>query len=283
MIIDNVQDKYIWRCRGARCNRSKKSIRVDSWLKGGQMLLPLTTFVTALFLFCINKSQTEVELAMDRLMSHQTVSVWFNFFREVMSWDMLHNPIMLGGRGHTVQVDESYFSGKRKYHRGRLVGNIQHPWVLGLIDTTTKKVALFIVPDRTGATLVGFIERIVLPNTRIVTDGWGGYRGLAASPMNYTHDVVNHAENFVDPQTGAHTQEIEGFWTHAKARYKAARGFDPEVRANYIDEIQWRWNFRGGNIFGRMLQVMGQMENPNRDYANLPQGVLANKPDVVYP
>lgn len=282
LVRDNMQDGYIWRCQGRRCNRSKKSIRDGSWFEGG-VHLALTTLVTALYFFSISRTQVEVAEYLDRLMCHLTVSVWFNYFRELFSWDMEHNRIWLGGRGHTVQVDESFFSGKRKYQRGRLVGAVDSPWILGLIDTTTKQVAMFILQDRRADTLIPLIERMVRRRTKVVTDCWRGYTRLAQSPMLYVHETVNHEENFVDPITGANTQEIEGFWTHAKRKYKTARGFGADVRANYLDEIQWRWNHRGENIFGHLLRIMSQVKNPNRDYANLPAAILATKPDVEYP
>jgi hypothetical protein len=32
----------------------------------------------------------------------------------------------------------------------------------------------------------------------------------------YTHLKVNHSVNYKDPETGAHTNTIEGSWLHAK-------------------------------------------------------------------
>ena len=92
------------------------------------------------------------------------------------------------------------------------------------------------LPDRAGPTLMVKIEQYVADRTTITTDGWAGYNGIARSAKNYIHQVVNHTENFVDLLTGAHTQDIEGFWAHAKAKYKSARGFHRNVRANYLDE-----------------------------------------------
>lgn len=216
-------------------------------------------------------------------MAPQTLSTWYNYMRELTSWDMLNPPIQIGGVGHTVQIDESFFSGTRKYHRGRVVGGMDQPWVLGLMDINTTRVVMISLPNRTAETLVPLIEQHVRPRTRIITDGWLGYTQLSQSLNNYIHEVVNHTENFVDPQTGAHTQNIEGFWTHSKMKYKASRGFSANVRLNYLDEIQWRWNNRRQCLMGRLFTVMRRLSNPNAAYANLRRVYLARKPPVVYP
>jgi hypothetical protein len=42
----------------------------------------------------------------------------------------------------------------------------------------------------------------------IQTDMWKGYLGL--EKLGFSHGMVNHSENFKDPNTGIHTNTIEG-------------------------------------------------------------------------
>eukprot|EP00171_Calliarthron_tuberculosum_P022256 IDg22256t1 len=50
---------------------------------------------------------------------------WYNLCREVCSKRMENEPRLIGTPGHPVQIDESYFSGRRKYNRGRLLSGNQ--------------------------------------------------------------------------------------------------------------------------------------------------------------
>ena len=46
------------------------------------------------------------------------------------------------------------------------------------------------------------------------------------------HYAVNHSENFVDPDTGAHTQTVEGFWRQCKS-YLPSFGLKPKYLRIY--------------------------------------------------
>ena len=129
-----------------------------------------------------------------------------------------------------VEIDESKF-GKRKYNRGRMV---EGTWVLGGIERETNHCFLTSCPAnrRNEATLLPIIQQFVLPGTKIITDGWKAYINLGQH--GYVHMDVNHSEDFVNPATGAHTNRIEGTWTHAK--YKAINSLtsiDTKVGTKY--------------------------------------------------
>jgi transposase-like protein len=79
-----------------------------------------------------------------------------------------------------------------------------------MVERSTNRIRIELCPDnrRDAATLVPIIERHVHPGTMIYSDGWAAYRGLQEA--GYQHQTVIHDRNFVDPDTGTHTQTIEG-------------------------------------------------------------------------
>ncbi len=58
-----------------------------------------------------------------RQTQHSTSPVveWFNTCRSVCTSIIEQEPLFVGTRENSIQVDESYFSGNRKYSKGRLL------------------------------------------------------------------------------------------------------------------------------------------------------------------
>ena len=75
--------------------------------------------------------------------------------------------------------------------------------VLGGIERETKLCFFQTVENRTVDTLVSIIKDNILPGTTIISDCWKAYDGLSKEGFN--HLKVNHSVNFVDPDSGAHT------------------------------------------------------------------------------
>ena len=71
------------------------------------------------------------------------------------------------------------------------------------------------VKDRTKETLTALIKEYIEPGTTIFSDCWKGYSELEKE--GYIHQTVNHSLYFVDPETGASTQNIERCWRDTSA------------------------------------------------------------------
>ena len=129
----------------------------------------------------------------------------------------MNNSLTFGGDDVIAQIDESLFSHKPKYHRGRAPAADQ--WVFGIVDTSTTPGVGYmeLVPDRRAVTLIPVIQRFVLSGSIIHSDQWAAYQPLVHH-RNYHFQTVDHSQNFVDPATGVHTQSVESYW--AKAKYK---------------------------------------------------------------
>ena len=141
-----------------------------------------------------------------------TVSDWISYCREVVINYVEYSSKPLGGPGKTAEIDEAKF-GKRKFNQGR---RIEGTWVFGCFERETKEIFMVTVPDRSKETLIGFLKTWVLPGTHIISDGWAAYSNL--KDEGYTHEIVNQSQHFLDPISGAYTQNIERKWRDARAQ-----------------------------------------------------------------
>ena len=144
--------------------------------------------------------------------SPQTSLSWNNYCREVCIDSIMTNNKKIGGKGKVVEIDESKF-GKVKHHRGHFV---KGQWVFGGVCRETGESFLVPVPNRSRETLLPIIKQWILPETTIYSDRWMAYRSLYEE--GFKHKWVNHKLHFKDPETGVHTNQIEGVWRHAKVK-----------------------------------------------------------------
>ena len=94
---------------------------------------------------------------------------------------------------------------------------------------------------RDAATLVPLIQQYVRPGSVIFSDEWRAYSSLQS--LGYTHHTVNHSQNFVDPNTGAHTQTVERIWGGVKAMMRKQRSMNSLMFETYLQEAMWRKKF----------------------------------------
>lgn len=196
---------------------------------------PLRSWFYAAFLLSstrtgISAKQLERELGV----TYKTAWRIFTQIRKLMSENV--NP--LTGQ---VEVDESYFGGRKSGKRGR--GASGKTVVMGMVERNGNAIAQ-VVPNVRASTLLPMIERrIARENKTIVfTDELHSYDSIER--LGYAHEVVQHAaKQYVSGI--AHVNTVESLWSTIK------RGIDgvnhsvsPLYLQGYLDSYVYRYNHR---------------------------------------
>ena len=124
---DKSDDGYHWECPVNKC-RKRRSIRAGSFFEDSK--IPLSHWLYVIFLWSIDQSNKKVSLMTG--LSLRTVITALQRLRDICSLKILHGNLKLGGRGKTIEIDESMFGHKRKY---RVL-----PTKLSLLSFTNKRL-----------------------------------------------------------------------------------------------------------------------------------------------
>jgi len=97
-----------------------------------------------------------------------------------------------------------------------------------------------VVGNRKKHALQTNIAAHVKAGSAIYSDALMSYMGLKE---NYRHEVIDHAESYVDGQV--HTNGLENFWSLLKRGLKGTYiSVEPFHLFRYLDEQVFRYNFR---------------------------------------
>ena len=165
--------------------------------------------------------------------NRKTSAYYFHRLRQIIAYQLeLESDEVVGGE---IEVDESYFGGRRKGKRGR--GSAGKVPVFGLLKRGGK-VYTKIIADARSATLMPIIKRKVIPDSIVYSDCWRGYNALDVS--EFKHLRINHSKLFANAKN--HINGIENFWNQAKRHMRRFNGVPVEHFPLFLKECEWRFN-----------------------------------------
>jgi transposase len=195
--------------RKSRLSKAKQERLMEHFVAG-------TTARTAASLVGVNKS---------------TAAYYFHRLREII-YQATEDETAFAGE---IEVDESYFGGKRKGKRGRgAAGKVP---VFGLLKRGGKVYAK-VITDTKSKTLMGIMQERIVPDSIVYTDAYHSYNVLDVS--EFRHYRINHSELFADKQN--HINGIENFWNQAKRHMRKFNGVPKENFPLFLKECEWRFN-----------------------------------------
>ena len=165
--------------------------------------------------------------------NRKTAAYYFERLRRIISGQLEEEAgEFLSGE---IEVDESYFGGRRKGKRGR--GAASKTPIFGLLKRGGK-VYTKIIADAKGSTLMPIIEGKVIPDSIVYTDCWRGYNALDVS--EFRHYRINHSKLFANKEN--HINGIENFWNQAKRHMRKFNGVPKDNFPLFLKECEWRFN-----------------------------------------
>ena len=192
--------------------------------------LPLGTQVRLLEHFVVG---TPARMAAELVgVNRHTATLFFHKLREIIA-EHIAGEAQLDGE---VELDESYFGGRRKGKKGRGAGG--KVIVFGLLKRGGRVHAVMI-PDLRRATLLPIVRHRIRPDSVVYTDAMRSYDTLDVS--GFRHLRIDHGKGFGLGR--AHINGIENFWSQAKRHLRRFNGIPRQHFSLFLAECEWRFNY----------------------------------------
>lgn len=236
--IWRFKDDKIFRC--ASC-RKKFTVIVGTIFENTN--IPLTKWFMAIYLI-LNHKKGISSLQLGRDISITQKSAWFvNHRLRELTRTKKGKPL-----SGIVEVDETYIGGKQSNKPRRK--RIKHPdktVVFGMLERG-KEIRVKVVKDAKAKHLIPEILKNVRPDTYVISDTHNSYKRLGGY---YIHLSLNHEyDEYV--RGAAHTNTIEGFWSHLKRTVTGIYHYiSPKHTQRYCDASAFRYNTRKLNSYER--------------------------------
>ena len=205
--------------------------------------IPLNKWLLAFYLLCSSKKGMSAH-QLHRMLGVTYKTAWFMAHR--IRYAMGQPPFTTRMTG-IVEADETYIGGKE---RNRKRQDKQHKTGRGTGKTPVMvlverggQARSFLMANVTGAELKGAIRRHVDPSTRMMTDSFRSYAGLANEYLS--HETVNHLDE--DVRGDVHTNTAENYFSILKRGIDGVYHHVSEAHLpRYLAEFDFRYNNRSG-------------------------------------
>ena len=197
--------------------------------------------------------------------SHYSVVKATNILRQVMAKDV---PQIFSG---TVEVDETYLGGQKKNKRKsqlrkekeifsreskRGFGTTKQA-VFGILARSGNVFAR-LVDDTEARDLIPIIEKKIQSGSKICSDTWRAYTGLAT--RGYVHRTVEHQKKEYTRGKN-HINGLEGFFGYLKRKLAAKGGVRRKHLSLFLSEYVWRYNYRQMEINQKVNRFLKLLED----------------------
>lgn len=251
--------RFLWRCRDCK---EQYTVRIGTVYEESRIELRhwCYTFWRAA---TSKKGVSALEIKRQCQISYKSALFLMNRIRFAMAPDLPNEPLLSGD----VQVDETYIGGKPRYGknarntRGRGTSKIP---VFAAVETHGE-IRRRIVPDVTGHTLKAEIRKMVDPRARIMSDEYGGYRGIGKEFAGGHATVCHAAKEYA--RGDVHTNTVES--SHALLK-RSIIGIYHNVSSEYLYRYLWQadfmWNARKLNDGERTVLAIKSAEGKRMTY-----------------
>ena len=225
--------------------RSYFSVKTGTVLERSKV--PLRKWAIAIYICCTHlKSVSSMKLHRDLGVTQKTAWFMMHRLREASSFK---SGALFSG---TVEVDETYFGGKRRnMHAAKRKeldgrGPTGKTAVVGMKNRETKQVIAQVVERTDADTLCTFVEDRITPDTMVYTDDASAYNRLE------NHETVRHSVGeYLRGQ--AHTNGVESFWSMLKRAHKGTfHKLSPKHLQRYVNEFCCRSGLRDDDTLDQM-------------------------------
>ena len=187
-------------------------------------------------LLCYFVAEVTARTAADLLaINRNTAALFYRKIRSVIAWNLSRqaHEVFAG----EIELDESYFGGRRKGKRGR--GAAGKVVVFGILKRHGK-VYTQVIHDTKTSTLMPIIRQKVRPDSIVYTDCYRSYNALDVS--EFKHFRINHDTHFADNHFN-HINGIENFWNQAKRVLRKYNGIPKDSFPLFLKECEFRFNY----------------------------------------